>query len=142
AAAIAGSGFGTLALDTVTINTTNAALSLATGTATATFTAVTSTGGTNNVSLTGVAGTLDLGGGAFSGATSDAFVVNGGTAVISYAGTINNAAAQSVNIASKTGGSATFNGAVSGSGKGVLLSSNTGSTVTFAGGISLSTGAN
>ena len=55
--AISGSSFGTLLVNDVKINTTGAGLSLTTGSfgATAIFGSITSTGGTNNVTLAGVA---------------------------------------------------------------------------------------
>ena len=64
--AITGSAFGTLLVNDVKINTTGAGLSLTTGSfgATAIFGSVTSSGGTNNVTLVGVGGTGSLGGGA------------------------------------------------------------------------------
>ncbi len=142
APAITGNAFGTLTLDTVTVNTGNGALSLTTGTANATFMSVTSTGGTNNVNLVNVVGTVTLGSGALSGATSHAFNVNQGTATISYAGTINNSAANSVRVTNKTAGTVTFSGAVSGTGAGVFLDTNTGATINFSGGLTLNTGTN
>ncbi|MBP7998732.1 MAG: DUF11 domain-containing protein [Chloroflexi bacterium] len=140
--ALFGNNFGTLDLQLVTINTNNGGISLTTGTANATFTAVTATGGTNNVTLTTVNGTLNLGTGALSGSSSDAFVVNAGTAGISYAGTINNTTARAVNIQNKTGGTATFSGAITNTATGIVLTNNTGATITFSGGLSLNTGTN
>ncbi|GAB4153164.1 MAG: hypothetical protein Fur005_04030 [Roseiflexaceae bacterium] len=145
AVAITGSGFGTLTADTVSINTTNAALSLTNGTANLTLSSTTSSGGTNNINLNTVAGTIALGNGALSGATGNAFNVDGGTATISYAGTINNtAAARVVSVINKTAGTVSFSGAITGntSSTGILLNNNSGATMTFSGGITLSTGAN
>ena len=143
-ASISGSGFGTLLVNDVIINTTGAGLGLSTGAfgSPATFTSITSSGGSNNVSLIGVTGTANLGSGALSGASSHAFVVDGGTAVLVYSGTLNNTAARSVSVINKTGGSVTFSGAVNGTAQGVFLNSNTGATITFLGGLTLSTGAN
>ncbi len=64
--ALAGTSFGTLTIDTVTINSSGQALNLNTGAfgAGAAFTSITSTGGTNGISLTSVTGTVDLGSGA------------------------------------------------------------------------------
>ena len=56
--ALFGSNFGTLALQLVTINTNNGAVSLATGSTTASLTSITSTGGTNNISFTSVNGNI------------------------------------------------------------------------------------
>ena len=143
--AISGSGFVTVNVSVVTINTNGQALSLtngASGTGGVTFTSVTSTGGTNNVSLTTLTGTFNLAGGALSGATSHGFAVDGSTASINYSGTITNSAARVVSVINKTGGTVALSGAVSGTGQGVFLNANTGATVNFTGGLSLSTGAN
>ncbi|CAG0931221.1 Collagenase ColH [Thermoflexales bacterium] len=143
-ASIGGSGFGTLLVNDVLINTTGAGLGLSTGAfgSPATFTSITSSGGSNNVSLIGVTGTANLGSGALSGASSHAFAIDGGTAVLVYSGTINNTTARSVSVINKTGGSVTFSGAVNGTAQGVFLNSNTGATITFFGGLALNTGAN
>ena len=89
--ALSGSAFGTLtANDNVVINTNGQGLTLTNGTFNATLNSVTSTAGTNNISLTTIAGTVALNGGALSGATGRAVDISGGTASISYAGTIAN----------------------------------------------------
>ena len=139
---INGTNFGTLTLNEMTINTTGRAFTLTTGTLAATIASVTSSGGANNIALTSIGGTLTMSGGALSAAASDAFVVSGGAASITYNGTIANTTARPVNIASKTGGTVAFGGAVSGTSNGILLSSNTGATINFTGGLNLSTGAN
>jgi uncharacterized repeat protein (TIGR01451 family) len=136
---ITGTNFGTLTGQNLTINTGSGALSLTTGTANVTFNAITSTGGVNNVNLGTVGGTLNLGSGALSGSSSHAFSVNGGTAPISYTGTIGNSTADAVNIQNKTGGTVTLSGAVTSTGTGISLSSNTGATINFTGGIALTT---
>src|SRR5438552_4862273 len=76
---INGTSFGTLNVGSVILNTgTGQALVLSTGTVAIPahytgFTSTTSTGGTNNVSLTTIAGTVNLGSGALSGATGNGF---------------------------------------------------------------------
>ncbi|MGX9053219.1 beta strand repeat-containing protein [Mesorhizobium sp. 14Argb] len=68
-----------------------------------------SAGGVNNVSLTSVGGTVDLGGGALSGASGASFNVVGGTATVTYGGNItqaNNAAL--VSVSGGNAGSLTF----------------------------------
>ncbi len=93
--ALAGTSFGTLTINTVTINTSGQTLNLNTGAfaAGAAFTSITSTGGTNNVSLTSITGTVDLGSGALSGATGTAFLVSGGTVSSTYSGNISKSSA-------------------------------------------------
>jgi uncharacterized repeat protein (TIGR01451 family) len=139
---IAGANFGTLNLQTVAVNTSGRALNLATGTLNAAFTSVTSTGGANNISLTSVLGTLTLGTGALSGSSSHAFLVNGGTAAISYAGTVTNSTADAVNIQNKTGGTVTLSGAVASTGTGITLVNNGGATINLTGGLVVTTSSN
>jgi len=110
--ALAGTSFGTLTIDTVTINTNGQALNLATGAfgGGAAFTSITSTGGTNGISLTSVTGSVNLGSGALSGASGPTFNVSGGTVSTTYAGNIsqtNNALL--VNVTSGHTGTVIFN---------------------------------
>ncbi len=142
---ISGTNFGTLTVLETTLNGTGRALNLDTGSfnAATTFDGVTSTSGANNVNLVSVGGTANLGGGALSGATGNAFNLDSGTATISYSGTINNSTARSVSVTNKSGGTVTFGGAVSGTGTGIFLNNNTGATINFSGGgMNLNTGAN
>ncbi|MEI9415162.1 hypothetical protein [Mesorhizobium sp. Cs1321R2N1] len=73
-----------------------------------------SAGGTSNVSLTNVTGTVGLGGGALSGATGTAFNVNGGSANVTYAGTITQGTANQrmIVVADTAGGTVNFTTAV------------------------------
>ncbi|HVS82561.1 MAG TPA: hypothetical protein VHE60_12595, partial [Pyrinomonadaceae bacterium] len=145
---IAGTSFGTLNVGDVILNTsTGQALVLSTGTVStpanyAGFTSTTSTGGTNNVSLTTIAGTVNLGSGALSGAGGNGFHVNGGAAGINFSGTISNSTLRQVNIINKTGGTVALSGAISGTGTGIFLNSNTPATINFTGGVVLSTSTN
>ncbi len=140
---ITGTNFGTLTVSSTAINNANPgqALLLNNGTVAGTgFTSVSATGGTNNISLTSIGGTLALGSGALSGATANAFDVNGGAGTISYSGTIMNSGGRQVSVINKTGGIVTLSGAISGTGTGVILNNNTGATNTLTGGLTLSTG--
>ncbi|MEI7908792.1 MAG: choice-of-anchor Q domain-containing protein [Verrucomicrobiota bacterium] len=139
---IGGTGFGTLAVTHVTINNgSGPALVLSNGTLGGSgFSAVSSAAGANNVSLTNIAGTFGLGGGALGGASSDAFVMNGGAGSITYVGTISNATAKAVLITGKTGGTVTLSGNVSSTGTGINLGSNTGAVINFTGTLTASTG--
>ena len=143
-AAILGNTFGTLTCSVITINTTGQALSLTTGAfgATASFTSITSSGGANNILLSGLTGTATLGAGALSAAAGDGFKVSGGSANVSYSGSIANSAAHSVNIGSATGGTIALSGAINDTGTGISLTTNTGATINFSGTIIASTGAN
>ena len=148
--ALFGSSVGALVANNASVNTTGQALDL-TGvgvpTVNVALDSVTSTGGARNVSLAGLGGTVSLGTGALSGATGNAFDVSGGTAAISYAGTVANTATNQrvVSVANKTGGSVAFSGGITSSGTnpaGVVLTSNTGAAIDFSGGLALSTGTN
>jgi len=120
--AIAGSNVGTLTVSTLSINTNGRGLDL-TGSGNPAVNIIlgglTSTGGTKNVNLVNLGGTLTLAGGTLSGASGNAFDVSGGTSTITYTGNITNSGGKQVNIANKTGGSATFDGAVNGTGTGI-----------------------
>lgn len=144
--AISASAFGTLTVADVSINTNGRALNLANGALATTFDSITASGGVNGVILQNTSGTANLGTGALSGASGAAFAVSGGTATISYAGTISqSSAARVVDIQSKTGGAVTLSGAIastSGTGTGINLNANTGATINFSGGIALTTNAN
>ncbi|HYH79546.1 MAG TPA: invasin domain 3-containing protein [Longimicrobium sp.] len=144
AGTLTGNNFGTLTVSEVAINTTGQALNLTTGTlAGAGFTQVRSTGGTNNVFLSGVttSGTPALGTNAdvLSGATGTGFFVTGGNGSFAYAGTITNTAASqlAVNVSAKTGGSVTFSGDInpSAAANGILVTGNNSgiNTITFSG---------
>ena len=105
-----GAGTVTATSGTNSINAaTGQALNLSGTTVNATFTGVTSGGGTNNVSLTNVPGTLSLGSGTLSGASGTAFSVNGSNPTVTYQGNITqNNAGLVVDIQNTTGNSVTF----------------------------------
>src|SRR5205823_5308856 len=96
-------------------------------------------GGTNGVSLTNVTGTANLGTGSLANSSSAEFLVNGGTANITYNGTVTQNTARVIDVQNKTGGTVTFGGLISTSGgsSGILLNSNTGATISFTGGITV-----
>jgi hypothetical protein len=74
------------------------------------------------------------------------FNISGGNANVTYNGTITDDVGQLVSVASTTGGTKIFAGAITdndnGTGNGVSLTNNTGATIRFNGGLVLSTGAN
>jgi large repetitive protein len=144
--AIAGTGFATLTVtDNVVIsNGFGAALSLTNGTAAATFASVTAAGGNPDVNLTTIAGNLDLGSGALSGATGG-LRVSGGSANIDYSGSMSITGGRVVDIQNKTGGTVNLSGTIthsSGAPQGILLANNTGATVNFSNTLTLSTATN
>ena len=144
--AIAGTSFGTLVLSSVGINTTGQALSLTTGTLNGGFTQLRSTGGTNNVFLSGVATTtpvtLGAAGDALSGATADALVVAGGTGSFTYSGGITQASnAATVTVSGGHTGTLTFQtGTVSVTNGTGLQFNNADGTYAFTGTVTLNGG--
>jgi VCBS repeat-containing protein len=104
---------------------------------------------TTGVSLTSVNGTFSdpaLSGSTITNATGTDFNLASGSANVTYNGTITDTTGRLVSIASETGGTKTFNGAISdsssGTGTGISLTSNTGATIAFTGQLTLSTGGN
>jgi hypothetical protein len=121
-----------------TVNATGGtAINLSGVAATIALDSTSSAGGVNNVSLTNVSGALDLGTGALSGATGASFNVVGGTAAVSYSGTVNNSGAFSpaLNVQSRLAGAGlvALSGNLMASGLGVSLNNNAGGTVTVSG---------
>lgn len=144
---IAGNNFGTLTVADTSVLGGGQALNLDTGAVAGSgFNNVSSTSGPRNVSLVSVDGNLNLGGGNLSGASLQAFLVEGGTAAISYAGSISNTTNRVAQIQNKTSGAVTLSGSLTSNagGTGVLVASNSGgSTITFSGPSKvLNTGAN
>lgn len=144
--AISGTSFGTLTVSDVIVNTTGPGLYLFTGNANTTFTSFSSSGGTNNIFLTSVSGTTNLGTGGLSGATGTAVLVTGGNGTISYGGSVSKTSAgRLADIQTRTGGSITLAGALTcnASCTGINVASNIGGTVDFSGfNKTFSTGAN
>lgn len=121
-----------------TVNATGGtAINLSGVAATIALDSTSSAGGINNVSLTDVTGIVGLGTGALSGATGASFNVVGGTAAVSYSGTVNNSGAFSpaLNVQSRLAGAGlvALNGNLTASGLGVSLNNNAGGTVTVSG---------
>lgn len=114
---------------------------------------VTSTNsGARGVSLTTVTGTFTANSGsAISNAAGTDFFISGGSANVTYPGTITDDLGQLMSIANATAGTKLFTGAISDNNDGdggiatqgsIDLDANTGATITISGGLLLSTGAN
>jgi len=105
-----------------------------------------SNSGATGVALTNVGGTFTASGGAITSATGTDFLISGGTADVTWAGTITDDVGTLVSVSGSTGGTKTFSGAITdgddGDGSGITLTGNTGATITFSGGLLLSTGGN
>jgi VCBS repeat-containing protein len=143
ATGISGTTFGTLTIAGTVPVSGPTALSLTTGTVSGTFSNVTSTGGTNGVSLTGVSGTWGATAGSLTGASGVTFNVSGGSGNITWGPSITQANAnRAVSIAASNSATINFNGNVTSSGTstGVALSLSSG-TYNFNGAANAFTGA-
>jgi hypothetical protein len=142
------SGGGTVNVTTGTLSSTSAqAINLNGIAAGINFLSTTSSGGTNNATLAGVTGTVNLGSaGAFSAASGASFLASGGSANVTYGGTITKTSAgRLIDIQNRTAGTVTLSGNLSATGgaTGIFANANTGGTVTFSGASkTLNTGAN
>lgn len=147
--AIVGTG-GTMGITATggaeTVNSTlGQAISLSGVAATIALDSTSSGGGTNNVSLTNVTGTVGLGSGSLTGASAVAFLLGGGDATVSYGGTVTKTTAGNiVDISGVAGGTVTLSGNLSATGgfdNGIDVHTNSGGTFNFNGAMTLSTGA-
>ena len=106
------------------------------------------TGGTSALSLTNVTatatGAINVSNAAFTNTSAAEVLISQGTIPVTLAATatISSNAGRSIDIQNRTGGTVTFNGAITDTGQGVFLNANTGSTINFTGGLSLSTTTN
>ena len=106
------------------------------------------TGGTSALSLTNVTatatGAINVSNAVFTNTSAAEVLISQGTIPVTLAATatISSNAGRSVDIQNRTGGTVTFNGAITDTGQGVFLNANTGSTINFTGGVSLTTGGN
>ncbi|WP_136616191.1 MULTISPECIES: hypothetical protein [Mesorhizobium] len=131
---------GTVNVTTGTVSSTNAqAVDLLNVAAGITFTSTTSTGGVYNVSASNVTGTVALGSGALSGATSVALIVNSGTTAVSYSGSVTktDGTGLGVAVANRLAGaglvSLSGNLTVDTSNTGIAIDNNAGGSVTLSG---------
>jgi hypothetical protein len=132
--------------DTVSINNTSGrAVNISNTTGTLNFASVSSSGSaTGGIALAGVGASFSAGAGSITTAVGNDVDIDGGTGNFSYAGSITNTSARSIEVTNRTtgGSTVTFSGAISDTGTGINLDNNDGSTITFSGGLTLSTGAN
>ncbi len=101
----------------------------------------------DGVSLTTVTGTFSApSGSAITNAGGTDFFISGGSATVTYGGTITDDLGSLVSIGSTTGGAKSFSGAITdgddGDGGGVSITNNSNSPISFTGGLTLSTGGN
>lgn len=137
-AAVAGSSFGTLFVREAGVNPAGPALQLSTGALDAVFDVLSSTNSaTTGLSLTDVTGSLTGTGGAIANAVGTAFHVSGGSANVTYGGTINNGAGLAASVANRTGGALQVSGGVTDNAGGISVTGNSGGSVTFSGALAL-----
>ncbi|WP_188393765.1 S-layer family protein [Mesorhizobium sp. SARCC-RB16n] len=146
---ILGSG-GTMAIAATagaeTVNSTSGqAIGLTSVAANIALDSTSSGGGSVNVNLINTSGTIDLGSGALTGAAAVSFLVNGGTAAVSYSGsaTISNAAGTALEVQNRLAGAGlvSLSGNLTSNGNGIFLNNNAGGTVTASGASNNFTGA-
>ncbi len=122
-----------------TISATNGSAMVVNGQANfgagATFASVSSANGPTGVNLimNGVTGNLTMNGGSITGSTAAGVAVSGGSANVTYAGSITNSVNRSASITGRTGGSVTLSGNITDTGSGILVQNNTGGSTTFSG---------
>ena len=143
---VTGAGFQIASSGSPTIDATGGpAADLTTVTTNLPFTTIKSAGSSSTgVNLATVLGTFTAGSGStITNATGNDFNITGGTATVTYDGTISDNSGRPVSISGATGGTKSFTGAITNSGgTGISLTSNTGATINFSGNLTLSTGAN
>jgi VCBS repeat-containing protein len=80
---------------------------------------------------------------AISGAGKDGIDISGGSGTMNFANTsVTGSAGHSVEVTSRTGGTASFGGSITDKGDGISLVGNTGATIEFSGTLTLDTGTN
>ncbi len=132
----------------VIASTGGPAVNVSSATADLQLSSLTSTNsGSQGVLLTTVNGTFSApSGSSITNATNEDFGISGGTANVTYGGTITDDLGTLVSVGSTTGGTKSFTGAITdgndGDGSGISLTNNAGATIRFSGGLVLSTGAN
>lgn len=144
-ASIAGASFLNLFVREVNITGQGQALDLSNGTLDAQFGTLSSTSGTNNISLQNITGSFTATSGALSGATGTAFVNSGSSVAITYPGSISKTSAGLLmQISNRTAGAVTLGGDLTcNSGcSGVRIENNNGGTITLSGAVVLYTGTN
>lgn len=141
---ISGSSFGTLsASDAEVAATGGPSLDLQGGTVSAAFTSLSSTTSAGaGLHLDGVGGTLTAPAGLVTGAFTYGVDVNGGSANVTYGGSISGSGARAARVMGRTGGALVLNGNITDAGGGILVQSNLAGTISFNGASkSIATGA-
>jgi hypothetical protein len=144
-AGIAGSGFGTLTVGSVSVSAAGGpALDLSAGDVVGAFDALSSAGSTGaGIQLAGVGGGFSAASGSITGSAGAGVDVIGGAGSFSYGGDIAVVGPLAVSVTGRTGGALTFGGTIASTGSGISVQNNSGGTIAFIGSSkSLSTGTN
>ncbi|HEY0016496.1 MAG TPA: Ig-like domain-containing protein [Longimicrobium sp.] len=144
-AGIAGSGFGTLTVGSLSVSATGGpALDLSAGDVFGAFDALSSAGSAGaGIRLVGVGGSFSAAGGSVTGSAGPGVEVTGGAGTFTYGGNVAVAGPLAVSVTGRTGGALDFGGTIASSGNGISVQNNSGGTIAFTGSSkSLSTGAN
>jgi hypothetical protein len=144
-AGIAGSGFGTLTVGSISVSATGGpALDLSSGDVVGAFDGLSSSGSTGSgIRLVGVGGNFSAAAGSITGSAGPGVEVAGGAGIFSYGGDIAATGPLAVSVTGRTGGALTFGGTIASTGNGISVQNNSGGTIAFTGSSkSLSTGAN
>jgi hypothetical protein len=97
-----------------------------------TLTSVTTSGGTNGILLNNASGTFNGGTGTLAGSTGTGFLIQNGTAAITYSGTINTSATFAVDIDNHDSGNITFQtGNITNTAQGIRVQNSNGGTIVF-----------
>lgn len=137
-AAISGSGFGTLSVDSVSLDATGGpALDLETGTLAVSLDSLASAGSaTDGVRLVGTGGTLT----ATTGTVAGTFTVTGGSVAVTYPGSLSETDAALVSVSGTHTGTLVFSGGLAASGGTGLQFNDADGTYTFSGTTALNGG--
>lgn len=141
---IGGTGFGTFVASEMEVAATGGpSLDLTGGTVSGAFTSLSSTTSAGSgLHLDGVAGTLTAPAGLVTGAFTYGVDVVGGTANVTYGGSISGSGARAARVMGRTGGALVFSGNITDAGGGILVQSNLAGTISFNGASkSIATGA-
>jgi hypothetical protein len=143
ASGLVGSGGITgIDLDQVSVaTTTGTAVNLNNATGTYVFSSVSTSGASLGIELATLGtSSVTVNGGTIANASNTGIDVSGGSGSYTFAATVTTTGTgRSVEVLNHTGGTVTFNGAVTDSGIGISLNTNSGATINFSGGITAST---
>jgi len=144
-AGIAGSGFGSLTVGSVSVSATGGpALDLSAGDVFGSFGALSSSGSAGaGIRLVGVGGSFSAAGGSVTLSAGPGVHVAGGAGTFSYGGDVAVTGPLAVSVTGRTGGTLTLSGAIASTGRGIEVANNSGGGISFTGpSKTLSTGVN